>query len=133
MTGEPAWLECNRTAANGPQRSVGRQRHAAALSWRISQYPDDRSEGIFLHGYIHCIPYGKVLFGPTPRPPESTNCSSVPFVCKLSPLHPGYVMTVCAKVMVRKAEKTDALARKVENMARERERVETVHSRRGVS
>lgn len=32
-----------------------------------------------LHGYIHCMPYGK----------ES-------LVMRLSPLHPGYVRTVCA-------------------------------------
>ena len=51
-----------------------------------------------IHGYIHCIPYGNVLFGPTPNPPDSTNCSIVPFSCKLSPLHPGYVMTVCAEM-----------------------------------
>lgn len=32
-----------------------------------------------LHGYIHCMPYGNVSF-----------------VMRLSPLHPGYVRTVCA-------------------------------------
>ena len=34
-----------------------------------------------LHGYIHCMPYGKVEF-----------------VIKLSPLHPGYVIMVCAEM-----------------------------------
>lgn len=32
-----------------------------------------------LHGYIHCMPYGNVSL-----------------VMRLSPLHPGYVRTVCA-------------------------------------
>lgn len=36
-----------------------------------------------LHGYIHCMPYG-----------------NVEFVIKLSPLHPGYVMMVCAAASV---------------------------------
>lgn len=34
---------------------------------------------VYLHGYIHCMPYGKVAL-----------------VIRLSPLHPGYTMTVCA-------------------------------------
>ena len=34
---------------------------------------------VYSQGYIHCMPYGKVSL-----------------VIKLSPLHPGYVMTVCA-------------------------------------
>lgn len=35
--------------------------------------------GSHSQGYIHCMPYGNVSF-----------------VIRLSPLHPGYVMTVCA-------------------------------------
>lgn len=44
------------------------------------------------HGYSHCMPYGWRL-----------SCTAsplvwltVPFVIRLSPLHPGYVMTRCA-------------------------------------
>ena len=40
----------------------------------------------YLHGYIHCMPYGKVSF-----------------VIRLSPRQPGYVMTVCAAVNVDRA------------------------------
>jgi len=36
----------------------------------------------YSQGYIHCIPYGKVSF-----------------VTRLSPLHPGYVSTVCAPTL----------------------------------
>jgi hypothetical protein len=40
-----------------------------------------QKERLDLHGYIHCMPYGKVAF-----------------VIKLSPLHPGYVITLCAEM-----------------------------------
>lgn len=54
---------------------------------------------VYLHGYIHCWPQGNeaVPFSVISIPSESGFCSgSVPFVCKLFPRQPGYVMTVCA-------------------------------------
>ena len=52
------------------------------------------------------MPYGKYrpleLFPPVPRPLVS---STVPLLCRLFPLHPGYVMTVWA-VMVLIREKS---------------------------
>ena len=55
------------------------------------------------------MPYGNIgseplpeLSKPTPNPLVS---STVPLVCRLSPLQPGYVMTMCAWTMeVRKEE-----------------------------
>jgi hypothetical protein len=57
-------------------------------------YNEDRKSD--LHGYIHCIPHGKTVepFGRISMPLLSS--STVPFVTRLSPLHPGYVITVCA-------------------------------------
>jgi hypothetical protein len=51
-----------------------------------------------LHGYIHCMPYG-----------------NDEFVIKLLPLHPGYVMIVCADVSAAPATATNvdvSMARK---------------------
>lgn len=51
------------------------------------------------HGYIHCMPQGKVCepFWAVSIPIDSGLYSgSVPFVCRLFPRHPGYVMMVCA-------------------------------------
>lgn len=50
-----------------------------------------KERGKDLHGYIHCMPYGKVPFGPSPNPFVSYG---VPLLCRLLPLEPGYVMTV---------------------------------------
>ena len=70
-----------------------------------------------LHGYIHCMPYGKVLLGPTPNPPDAANSSCVPFVCRLSPLQPGYVMTVCPETRAEEAKRQSAVRYIVANIA----------------
>ena len=62
-----------------------------------------------VHGYIHCMPYGYVLSLPTPRPPDPVRSlpSSpliVPFVWRLSPRQPGYVMTVCEEAIPSRRE-----------------------------
>lgn len=50
------------------------------------------------------MPYGQ--YSPfVPRPLVS---STVPLACKLSPLHPGYVITVCAEAVVRKESSASA-------------------------
>ena len=66
------------------------------------------SRSACVHGYIHCIPYGYVLFGPTPSPPDAAN-NSVPFLFRLSPRHPGYVMTVCAEMREEKVNRHKAV------------------------
>lgn len=59
-----------------------------------------------IQGYDHCMPYGQYrpleLSPPAARPLVS---STVPLLCRLFPLHPGYVMTVWA-VMVLIREKS---------------------------
>lgn len=45
------------------------------------------------------MPYGYVLLSPTPSPDAS---GIVPFVCRLSPRQPGYVMTVCEATRVER-------------------------------
>jgi hypothetical protein len=83
------------------------QFHAASCITR-------RMELIFdLQGYNHCMPYGHILPSavsfkyPTARPFDST---TVPFVCRLSPLHPGYVITLCECAREMKSERS-AIAR----------------------
>jgi hypothetical protein len=49
-----------------------------------------------VHGYSHCMPYGwtmSELLLAAPRTRPLVSCT-VPFVWRLSPLHPGYVMTM---------------------------------------
>ena len=53
----------------------------------------------YSQGYIHCIPYGKVSF-----------------VTKLSPLHPGYVITVCASPSPSSTKPTAITDNSCENM-----------------
>lgn len=60
------------------------------------------------HGYIHCMPYGKVLFEPMPSPCAS---ATVPFEFRLSPRHPGYVMTVWVETRVKRMERHVVVAR----------------------
>jgi hypothetical protein len=53
----------------------------------------------YSQGYIHCIPYGKVSL-----------------VTKLSPLHPGYVSTVCASPRPSSNNPTAITENNCENM-----------------
>ena len=54
-----------------------------------------RIADVFLvHGYDHCMPYGQ--YSPLLIEANPSVSVAVPFACRLSPLHPGYVMTVCA-------------------------------------
>ena len=57
-----------------------------------------------LQGYDHCMPYGQY----SPSVPNPLVSSTVPLACKLSPLHPGYVMTVCAEEVVMKERSANA-------------------------
>jgi hypothetical protein len=54
----------------------------SASSLFIPSFPVQAKGEKYSQGYIHCIPYGKVSF-----------------VTRLSPLHPGYVSTVCAPTL----------------------------------
>jgi len=54
----------------------------SAASLFIPSLPVQAKGEKYSQGYIHCIPYGKVSF-----------------VTRLSPLHPGYVSTVCAPTL----------------------------------
>jgi hypothetical protein len=54
----------------------------SASSLFIPSLPVEAKREKYSQGYIHCIPYGKVSF-----------------VTRLSPLHPGYVSTVCAPTL----------------------------------
>ena len=89
MALEPAGLKRDGAARRRPVRPVRRRVHSTTCgSRRINEgYSDLRDAGVhYLHGYIHCMPYGKVSL-----------------VIRLSPRHPGYVMTVCAAVSVERA------------------------------
>ena len=50
------------------------------------------------------MPYGQY----SPSVPRPLVSSTVPLACKLSPLHPGYVMTVCAEAAVRNESSASA-------------------------
>ena len=50
------------------------------------------------------MPYGQY----PPSVPRPLVSSTVPLACKLSPLHPGYVITVCAEAVVRKESSANA-------------------------
>lgn len=51
-----------------------------------------RMGGANEHGYCHCMPYGKDVF-----------------VLRVSPRHPGYVMTVCADTVAARARRDDII------------------------
>jgi hypothetical protein len=57
--------------------------------------------------YGHIVPCSVSFKYLTPRPFDST---TVPFVCRLSPLHPGYVMTMCECAREMRSERS-AIAR----------------------
>ena len=104
MASEPAGLDADGTAGDGPESSVLRNGFAAAWEAereKLVTFSRPGTEtmgemvGRYEHGYIHCMPYGYVSSGPTPRPLEAV---VLPVCFRLSPLQPGYVMTVCEVV-----------------------------------
>lgn len=86
---EPAGLESDGAARYGPEGPVGDSFEAAA--WRGVRFGKAGyvSWDGNVHGYIHCMPYGKVSL-----------------VIRLLPLVPGYVKTVCADTIAAPARAT---------------------------
>lgn len=99
MSWEPTRLYRYRTSTIWPLCSVRGHRHTAAYlhcqrSCFLNLYVRYN-----LQGYIHCMPYGKAIVPLLSKSiPKVFAFSSgeVPFVCRLFPLQPGYVITVCA-------------------------------------
>lgn len=54
------------------------------------------------------MPYGYVPFSPAPRP---FSWVMLPGECRLSPRHPGYVMTVCDETREKRLERHAATVR----------------------
>ena len=97
MAWEPAWLEGDSAAGNRPFCAICRGRHTPTCAKRLrKRHQSFELLSANVQGYIHCMPYGYTLSAPTPSPPTP---SSEPFVCKLLPRQPGYVMMMCAETM----------------------------------
>ena len=100
MACKPAWLDGDRAALVWPFGAVRGLGHTTACRIRVSLelYRIAHFAGN-LHGYIHCMPYGNATLPFLSKSMPIVFGSSdglVPFVCRLFPLQPGYVMIVCA-------------------------------------